>query len=74
MMFSLLSDAAMSGGRSRGRKRDGKSRLGDGGVARGASVEHPVAVLSDNSIEHGLLTLAAMHVGIPSRRFRLRTR
>ncbi|MFL6652054.1 MAG: feruloyl-CoA synthase [Sulfurifustaceae bacterium] len=29
------------------------------------SVEHPVAVLADNSVEHGLLMLAAMHVGIP---------
>jgi feruloyl-CoA synthase len=27
--------------------------------------EHPVAILSDNSVEHGLLILAAMHVGIP---------
>jgi len=26
--------------------------------------EHPVAILSDNSVEHGLLSLAAMHVGI----------
>src|SRR5262245_14963525 len=31
-----------------------------------ASPEHPVAILSENSIEHGLLTLAAMHVGIPA--------
>ena len=34
-------------------------------LARGVSVEHPVAVLSDNSIEHGLLALAAMHIGVP---------
>jgi feruloyl-CoA synthase len=34
-------------------------------LARGVSVEHPIAVLSDNSIEHGLLALAAMHIGIP---------
>src|SRR5262249_3468183 len=34
-------------------------------LTRGASVEHPVAVLSDNSIEHALITLATMHVGIP---------
>lgn len=31
----------------------------------GASVDHPVVVLSDNSIEHGLLALAAMHAGVP---------
>ena len=34
-------------------------------LARGVSAEHPVAVLSDNSIEHGLLALAAMHIGAP---------
>src|SRR5262245_24322223 len=34
-------------------------------LARGVSVERPVAVLSDNSIEHGLLALAAMHIGVP---------
>src|SRR5262249_28414337 len=34
-------------------------------LAQGVSVEHPVAVLSDNSIEHGLLALAAMHIGVP---------
>lgn len=30
------------------------------------SAERPVAILSDNSIEHALLTLAAMHVGVPA--------
>ncbi len=30
-----------------------------------ADAEHPIAILSGNSIEHGLLALAAMHVGIP---------
>jgi feruloyl-CoA synthase len=34
-------------------------------LKQGVSVEHPVAVLSDNSIEHGLLALAAMHIGVP---------
>jgi feruloyl-CoA synthase len=29
------------------------------------SPAHPIAILSDNSVEHGLLMLAAMHVGIP---------
>jgi feruloyl-CoA synthase len=27
--------------------------------------EQPIAILSDNSVEHGLLSLAAQHVGIP---------
>ena len=30
-----------------------------------ASVERPIAILSGNSIEHALLSMAAMHVGIP---------
>jgi feruloyl-CoA synthase len=32
---------------------------------RGVSVERPVAVLSDNSIEHALIALASMHAGVP---------
>ena len=32
---------------------------------RGLSAERPVAILSGNDIEHALLALAAMHVGIP---------
>ena len=34
-------------------------------VARGLSAERPIAILSGNSIEHALLALAAMHVGVP---------
>jgi feruloyl-CoA synthase len=34
-------------------------------LSRGVSVEHPVAILSDNSIEHALIALAAMHIGVP---------
>ncbi|WP_151633222.1 feruloyl-CoA synthase [Noviherbaspirillum aerium] len=30
-----------------------------------ADERHPVVVLSDNSVEHGLLMLACMHVGVP---------
>lgn len=29
------------------------------------SVERPVVVLSDNSVEHAILMLAAMHIGVP---------
>ena len=35
-------------------------------LAQGLSAEHPVMILSDNSIDHALLTLAAQHVGVPS--------
>jgi feruloyl-CoA synthase len=34
-------------------------------LARGLSAERPVLVLSDNSIDHALLMLGAMHVGVP---------
>ena len=34
-------------------------------ISRNVSSENPVAILSDNSVEHALMTLAAMHVGIP---------
>jgi feruloyl-CoA synthase len=33
-------------------------------LARGLSLERPIAILSGSSIEHALLALAAMHVGI----------
>lgn len=29
------------------------------------SVEKPLAILSENSIEHGLIALAALHIGVP---------
>jgi feruloyl-CoA synthase len=34
-------------------------------LRRGLSAERPIAILSGNDIEHALLALAAMHVGIP---------
>ena len=34
-------------------------------LARGLSAQRPLLILSGNDIEHGLLGLAAMHVGIP---------
>ncbi|MEK9774587.1 MAG: feruloyl-CoA synthase [Quisquiliibacterium sp.] len=40
-------------------------RLAQGLLVRGLSATRPVAILSDNSIEHALLALAAMHVGVP---------
>lgn len=35
-------------------------------LGQNLSPERPVVILSDNSIEHALLMLAAMHVGVPS--------
>ena len=40
-------------------------RVGEALLARGLSAERPLAVLSENSLEHLLLLLGAMHVGIP---------
>ena len=34
-------------------------------LARGLSADRPIVILSGNDIEHALLALAAMHVGIP---------
>jgi feruloyl-CoA synthase len=34
-------------------------------LSRGMSAARPLVVLSDNSIDHALLALAAMHVGVP---------
>lgn len=39
--------------------------LGQALLDRGLSSERPLAILSENDIEHALLALAAMHVGIP---------
>jgi feruloyl-CoA synthase len=35
-------------------------------LAHGLSAEHPLVILSDNSIEHALFALAAMHVVVPA--------
>ncbi|MCA1526771.1 feruloyl-CoA synthase [Bradyrhizobium yuanmingense] len=35
-------------------------------LAQGLSADRSVAILSDNSIDHALLALAAQHVGVPS--------
>jgi feruloyl-CoA synthase len=40
-------------------------RIGQALLDRGLNEERPVAILSDNSIDHALLALGAMHVGIP---------
>jgi len=35
-------------------------------LAQGLSAEHPLVILSDNSIDHALFALAAMHVSVPA--------
>ncbi len=40
-------------------------RIGASLLRRGLSAERPIAIISGNDIEHALLGLAAMHVGIP---------
>ena len=40
-------------------------RLASGLISCGLSAERPLMILSANSIEHGLLALAAMYAGIP---------
>ncbi len=34
-------------------------------LSRGLSADRPIAILSGNDIEHALLALAAMHIGVP---------
>jgi feruloyl-CoA synthase len=41
-------------------------RIGQALLDRGLGADQPVAILSDNSIDHALLSLGAMHVGIPA--------
>ena len=40
-------------------------RVGSALLRRGLSIDKPVAILSDNGIDHALLMLGALHVGIP---------
>jgi len=44
---------------------DQTKRIGAALLRRGLSAEKPIVIVSGNSIEHALLALAAMHVGIP---------
>ena len=39
-------------------------RISQALLDRGLSAERPIAILSENSLEHALLALAAMHVGV----------
>ncbi|MGH8741563.1 MAG: feruloyl-CoA synthase [Burkholderiales bacterium] len=40
-------------------------RIGQALLERGLGAERPLAILSDNGIDHALLSLGAMHVGVP---------
>lgn len=44
---------------------DGMRRLGQHMIDHGLSADAPLAILSGNSLDHALLGLAAVHVGIP---------
>ena len=44
---------------------DAVRRIGASLLDRGLNAERPVAILSDNSVDHALLAFGAMHVGIP---------
>ncbi|MGE0812721.1 MAG: AMP-binding protein [Vicinamibacterales bacterium] len=48
-----------------GQALDAARRLGQALLDRGLSADRPLAILSDNSVDHGLLTLGALHVGVP---------
>ncbi|HEX7053517.1 MAG TPA: feruloyl-CoA synthase [Burkholderiales bacterium] len=61
--------ARREGGRWRtltyGEARERARRVAAGLLARGLSVERPLAVLSGNDLEHALLLLGAMYAGVP---------
>ncbi len=44
---------------------DAARRIGQALLERGLGPEKPLAILSDNSVDHGLLALGAMHAGVP---------
>ncbi|MGD9954122.1 MAG: feruloyl-CoA synthase [Burkholderiales bacterium] len=44
---------------------DAARRIGQALLERGLGAEKPVAILSDNSVDHALLALGAMHAGVP---------
>ena len=45
---------------------DATRRIGESLLARGLGPDNPVAILSDNSLDHALLALGAMHAGVPA--------
>ena len=52
-------------GLSYGEMREQVRRVAAGLLRRELSSERPVAILSENSVEHAVLTLACLHIGVP---------
>ena len=50
---------------SYGEALDAARRIGQSLLDLGLGAERPLAILSDNSVDHALLALGAMHVGVP---------
>jgi feruloyl-CoA synthase len=44
---------------------DGARRIGQALIDRGLNAERPVVMLSENDLDHALLTLACLYVGVP---------
>ncbi|MGS5086321.1 feruloyl-CoA synthase [Hydrogenophaga sp. A37] len=44
---------------------DGARRIGQALLDRGLNAERPVVILSENDLEHALLSLACLYVGVP---------
>jgi len=44
---------------------DAARRIGQGLLERGLGPDRPLMILSDNSVDHALLALGAMHAGVP---------
>src|SRR5829696_3253016 len=63
-LFERTTDAKWAGV-SYGEARRRVRRLAAGLLQRRLSPERPIAILSDNGVDHALLMLAAMHAGIP---------
>ncbi len=63
--FLLERGAAGWRGLSYGEMLDQVRRVAGWLVKRELSAEQPVAILSENSVEHAVLTLACLHVGVP---------
>jgi feruloyl-CoA synthase len=63
----FLAERAGTGWRrlSYGAAHDTARAIGAALLARGLGPERPVMILSDNGIDHALLALGAMHVGVP---------
>ncbi len=49
-----------------GEALDSARRIGQALLDRGLNVERPVAILSENDLEHALLALGALYAGVPS--------